>query len=454
MARLNFILLATIFWGPAASAAERPNIIVILVDDARTDDVTTMPVAQSIMETGANFENMFSPFPLCCPARATLLTGQYAHNHGVQSNKLPTGGFWTFRDAQSLATWLDPNYVTAWTGKYFNEYGSRGSVTYIPPGWDEWFTPDGSVWNYDATRWNANGVLTSFPGQYQADTEADFAVNFINSHASGTEPFFLVASFLAPHAGNPSEPDDPNLTYSSSAFPTPYVAPRHQNVLADLQLSPNPAFNEDNSDKPARPPPLAPWEITALTEVNQQRRESLLAVDEALQRIIQTLEERAIIDNTYVMFVSDNGYALGEHRYRSGKNIPYDIAVKVPLFIRGPGITPGSTVPQLVGMQDLAPTILAMTQSEGAQGDFVMDGLNLLPMIDDPYYQSKRPIVLEAAPPNGETSPDWVFRGVVTRIGSISSVPLARPSCTTASTIHGNCLTRPRLRHFGRLCRK
>lgn len=402
-------LLVTRGW-----AADRPNVVVILIDDARIDDISTMPVAQSIANAGATFVNGFSAFPLCCPARASLLTGQYSNNHGVQSNKSPTGGFWKFQDAQTLATWLNPNYVTAWTGKYFNQYGTNRSGTYIPPGWNEWFVPDGSVWNYAATRWNSNGVLKAFPGQYQADTEADFTVSFVNKYAHSAEPFFLVASYLAPHTGNPFEPDDPNLVYHVSTFPTPYVAPRHQNVFADLPLTFNPAFNEDTSDKPSRPTPLASWEISALTEVNQQRRESLLAVEEGIQRMMTALQENGVLDNTFIIFLSDNGYTLGEYRIRSGKVVPYDIAVKVPLFIQGPGIPAGTTVRQSVGIHDLAPTILAMTQNDGAQGSFIMDGINLLPMISDPYYSANRPIVIEGAPPNGELTPDWLFQGVIT----------------------------------------
>jgi N-acetylglucosamine-6-sulfatase len=408
---LSIILLG--FWSVAGLAASRPNIVVILLDDARIDDLTTMPGARSISDSGVSFNNMFSPFPLCCPARATLLTGQYAHNHGVQSNKRPTGGFWSFQDSQTLATWLNPTYVTAWTGKYFNEYGTSGSATYVPPGWNEWFTPDGSVWNYAATRWNWNGTLKTFSGQYQADTEADFVVSFINRHASSAEPIFLVASFLAPHAGNPTESDDPNIVYKTNSFPTPYVAPRHKDFFSNLPLTFNPAFNEDNSDKPQRPAALTSWEIDALIEVNQQRRESLLAVDEAIQRIITALEDAGTLENTFVMLLSDNGYALGEHRFRAGKLIPYDVAVKVPLFIRGPGIPAGSRVHQLVGIHDLAPTILAMSAISDTHGGTVFDGINLMPMVGDPYYYADRPIVIEGAPPNGETSPDWLFRGVV-----------------------------------------
>ena len=133
-----------------------------------------------------------------------------------------------------------------------------------------------------------------------------------------------------------------------------------------------------------------------------------------MQRVLRALRDKAVLSNTYIIFLSDNGYALGEHRFRGGKVKPYDIALKVPLAIRGPGIARGTEVTQAVGIHDLAPTILAMTSNEGTNGSFMMDGLNVLPMLGDPAYRANRPLVFEGAPPNGELLPDWVFQGVIT----------------------------------------
>ena len=132
-----------------AAAQTPPNIVLVLVDDARYDDLTTMPqVRQLIGGAGVSFRNFYSPFPLCCPARATLLTGQYAHNHGVLGNFRPNGGFDEFRDGSTLATWLDPTYRTGLIGKYLNEY----APPYQPPGWDEWTVPRG-MYNYTGDPW-------------------------------------------------------------------------------------------------------------------------------------------------------------------------------------------------------------------------------------------------------------------------------------------------------------
>ena len=128
------------------AAGGPPNVVVVLVDDARLGDMSTLPTVRSLIGgAGATFTNAVAPYPLCCPARATLLTGQYAHNHGVLGNGdqwNPLGGFSAFKDARTLATWLDADYATGWMGKYLNGY----SGTYVPPGWDAWKAPSGEGW--------------------------------------------------------------------------------------------------------------------------------------------------------------------------------------------------------------------------------------------------------------------------------------------------------------------
>ena len=169
------------------------------------------------------------------PWRATLLTGQYAHNHGVLSNAVPTGGFKKFKDGSTLATWLDPTYRTGLIGKYLNEYGPP----YKPPGWNG---ADRLRGMYDYTRgsWyvdkGAGGSYQSLPG-YQTDTMAALASDFINRNAPRNQPFFLHLSIVAPHAGIPSDPDD------ISGFPSPYVKPVYQDRFEGLANA-NPSFNE------------------------------------------------------------------------------------------------------------------------------------------------------------------------------------------------------------------
>ena len=231
------------------AAQGRPNIVLVLVDDARYDDLSTMPrVRQQIGAAGARFTNFYSPFPLCCPARATLLTGQYAHNHGVLSNLAPTGGFEEFKDGSTLATWLDPTYRTGLIGKYFNEY----VPPYQPPGWDEWMVPK-QMYNYTGSSWyvdkGAGGSFQSRAG-YQTDTMATLAGDFIGRNAPRSQPFFLYLSIVAPHAGIPTDPDD------ITGFASPNVKPVYRDRFEGLANA-DPSFDEaDVSDKPVQNPPL------------------------------------------------------------------------------------------------------------------------------------------------------------------------------------------------------
>jgi len=243
----------------AIEPARRPNVVLVLVDDARTDDMVTLPkVRRLVGQAGATFTNTVSSFPLCCPARASLLTGQYPHNHNVLGNTAPLGGWTAFDDADTLATWLDPSYHTALIGKYFNQY----KLLYVPPGWDTWMIPR-SVYDYEATRWSIKGVNQTIPG-YQTDTMGKLA-DFITRRAGATKPFFLYTSLLAPHAGNPAEPDDP-------PYPTPNVKDTYTDVFAG-RASTDPSSNEEQiDDKPIRPPLLTDKEIAGLIEVNAQRR--------------------------------------------------------------------------------------------------------------------------------------------------------------------------------------
>ena len=204
----------------------------------------------------------------------------------------------------------NPTYRTGLIGKYFNEY----VPPYKPPGWDEWIVPKG-MYNYTGTSWyvdkGAGGSNKSVPG-YQTDTMASFASDFIGRNAPSVEPFFLHLSIVAPHAGNPSDPDD------ISGFPSPYVKPVYQDRFEGLANT-DPSFNEaDVSDKPVKPSPLTSAEIRGLNEHNSQRRETELSIDDAVTGIMDALTSSGELDNTYVMFTSDNGLFL-RHRIRGGK---------------------------------------------------------------------------------------------------------------------------------------
>jgi arylsulfatase A-like enzyme len=182
-----------------------------------------------------------------------VLTGQYAHNHGVLGNEPPDGGFRKLDSTNTLAVWLQrAGYHTAHLGKYLNHYG-EADPTEVPPGWSDWNgSVDPSTYNFLNTTLNENGTLVSYRGQYQADVYAEKASEIVRRGAASGQPFFAWIAFTGPHAGGPREPDDPG---SSGNGGTPAVADRHRDAFAFEPVPDVPSFNEaDVSDKPRHDP--------------------------------------------------------------------------------------------------------------------------------------------------------------------------------------------------------
>ena len=390
------------------SRSQPANVLLIVADDMRYDDLAYMPKVQSLLvDKGTAFTNAYSPFPLCCPARASILTGQYAHNHGVLSNVGPYGGFGAFEDDSTLATWLTPTHTTGWVGKYLNEYGAGANdPLYVPPGWDFWRASSHGTYSYRNIVLNIGGRTTqSFRGEHSTKVIADKSVRFLSTH--GHEPFFLVSSFIAPHVGTPRERDDPQ------GLKTAYVGGKYRDTYRGPSLPKDPSFNERVvSDK--RPsvrdnPPLTKAQIAKLKESFAQRRESLRLVDDQVARLLAKLRSERELRDTYVIFLSDNGFLQGEHRIYSGKGLPYSPASHVPLVIRGPGVAGGRSVDGMAGLHDLAPTILRLTGAADAQASFPVDGRSLVPMLTDPSAGDDRTLVLEAGDENG----GYAFQGII-----------------------------------------
>src|SRR5918993_5397289 len=359
----------------SAEPAERPNVIMILTDDLDAASISHMPNLKSlIIEQGTTFENAFVTDPLCCPSRATILRGQYAHNHEILSNEPPHGGFEKFRTLghqnSTMATWLDAEgYRTIFVGKYMNGYEG----THVPPGWDEWYAVSG---NYMSTDLNENGTINHYdPEQdYLTDVLADRAVDYVGRPGGGSpsffvphRPFFMWLGTTVPHA-----PADP--------------APRHEGAFPDAPLPRGPSFDEaDVTDKPdwiRDNPSLNPEQIARAEDLYRKRLESMLAVDEMIGRLVDALRESGELENTYLVFTSDNGFHLGQHRLTSGKWTAYEEDIRVPLIVRGPGVPEGRTLAHLVLNNDLAPTFADLG---GAQTPPFVDGRSLKPLLgDDP----------------------------------------------------------------------
>lgn len=407
--RLAFLIVALLGLGtmPAAQALPnpKPNVVVIMTDDQTVEQMRVMTSTRALIgNAGATFENSFSSFPLCCPSRATFLTGQYAHNHGVLENEPPTGGYLRLNSRDTLPVWLRAaGYRTIHIGKYLNGYGVL-SPTEVPAGWDSWHaTVDPTTYRMWGYKMNDNGRVSEAYGNserpdvpnYQTDVLARKAVYQIGDAVRRGQPFFMSLWFLAPHLE----------ILRSRPFP-PRPALRHSGAFSNEPIPRPPSFNEpDMSDKPLfmrNKPSLTGKEIADIETGYRHELASLLAVDEAVAAVVRALQGWRVLDNTYIIFTSDNGYFHGEHRSPAGKFLAYEPSIRVPLLMRGPGIAPGTRVHELVANIDLAPTI---TQIAAAVPPLQMDGRSLLPLLADPSRTSRRPILLESYPPVGSSAP-------------------------------------------------
>jgi arylsulfatase A-like enzyme len=392
-----------------APAPARPNVVVLMTDDQTVESVRVMAnVRARLARQGTSFANSFAVYPLCCPSRATYLTGQYPHNHGVMGNAPPAGGSAKLDHSNTVAVWLQrAGYHTVHLGKFLNGYG-RDATPRIPPGWTEWYgSLDPSTYRFYDYTLHENGTDVTYgnaPADYQTDVYATKAVQLVRRLAPRARPFFLSVAFLAPHSGGPRESDDPpNMA-------TPVPAPRHRDRFAQEPLPRPPSFNEaDVSDKPEsirRRPLLGPGVQAAVTENYRQRLESLLAVDEAIGRILDALAATGELGRTLVVFTSDNGFFHGEHRVRQGKILVYEPSVRVPLILRGPGVARGHEAHGLVGNIDLAPTIV---DAANARAGRRLDGRSLLPLARNPEPRPARDLLLETQQYAAIRTPRYVY---------------------------------------------
>ena len=388
--RLALTVAFLLALAPAAEA--RPNIVVLMTDDQTLDSMSVMPKTRALIGAeGTTFTRSFTNYSLCCPSRSTLYTGQYAHNHGVITNTPPNGGFTRLDTSNWLPLWLQAaGYRTMHVGKFLNGYG-RDAPPSVPPGFNDWHaTVDPSTYNFYDFTVSENGVPRAYSGVYSTDFIAGRADELIAAAAPSAQPFFMSVAFVAPHSGQPRELGDP------PGIATTAVAPRYANAFASLPLPTPPSFNEaDMSDKPLAMQariPISAVRAARIQEAYQQRLESLLSVDDAIESIVSALRSTGELDNTLIVFTSDNGFFAGEHRVPAGKVLPYEPSIRLPLLMRGPGVPAGATAGQLVTNADLAPTIL---DAADATPNRVEDGRSLLELVGDPGVEWGRELLLE-----------------------------------------------------------
>ncbi|MEA2492293.1 MAG: N-acetylglucosamine-6-sulfatase [Thermoleophilaceae bacterium] len=395
--------------GPAAAQQVKPNVVVIETDDQDQQSMWVMNKTNRLIGgAGAVFKNNVVSFPLCCPSRASFLTGQYAHNNGITSNDPPTGGYQVFENINALPVWLQgAGYYTAMVGRYLNHYG-KTNPTEIPAGWSEWHAGvDPSTYKYYNYTVNHQGTLVYYgdqPADYQTDVWNATATELIRRRAAKPQPFFLWLTPMAPHDAGPREPEDPK------GFPTTVPPPRYKGIYADAHLPKGPAFSEyDVSDKPRevrRRRQLTFDDITKIRYAYRQRLETLRGVDDMVGDVVRALEDSGELQNTLIIYTSDNGYLQGEHRIRAGKVFLYEPSLRVPLQMRGPGVPRGMKVQRWSSNVDLAPTILEAT---GAIPGRTQDGRSLFPLLRDPTLSWGRELLLDTGDYQGVRTDRYVY---------------------------------------------
>lgn len=332
----------------------RPNIIIIQTDDQRADLATMPKTRQYFHAEGRRYPNAVATTPLCCPSRASTMTGYYAHNHGLLQNGVYQPDF---RYEDMMQAHLQAGgYETALYGKYLNAWGVRDAVNFD----DYAVLGDGS---YYGTPFNINGTVTEIP-QHSTEFIADKAVDFIQRPHD--KPWMMYVTPFSPH-----DPYTPEPAYANAKVPA---------------YRPNPAMAEGASKgKPAWVNRGQSWDVMGReTRIAQQR--SLMTVDDLVTSVTGALRRSAQEDNTLVIYMSDNAYLWGEYGF-TGKGVPYTPGVIIPFYARWPGRIPaGSVDHRMVANIDLVPTILNLAGIDPGE----RDGNDLL---DDTWSRNR--ILLE-----------------------------------------------------------
>jgi N-acetylglucosamine-6-sulfatase len=353
-----------------AQTAARPNILFVMTDDQPRDTMIAMPEVRSrVRDMGMSLPNAYVSESLCCPSRASILRGQYPHNTGVERNGPPNGGVQTFRasgkESSTVATMLrQSGYATGLVGKYMNGY----DASYEPPGWSYWYAKADPLQPGEMVRENGHVIdFAGKPGNW-GDRFKVRAMDFLDrrtDHASD-EPFALFFWSSQPH------------------LPAGAYADRYARMYSRASLQTVSSFDEpDVSDKPGWVRNLGRIGDRDRERLRQWRRNQLRSVrqvDDTVGRMLDLLKKRGELDNTYVVFTTDNSTHMGEHRwftYHGAKNTAYEEGANVLMFVRGPGVRAGSISDELVLNNDLAPTFERVA---GLVPPSYVDGRSLLPV--------------------------------------------------------------------------
>lgn len=382
---------ATAGTNSAVAATEPPNVVLIQTDDqtARQLNGKVMPKTMRLLAgPGTRFSDYIATTPQCCPSRASLLTGQYAHNHGVLSNNR---GYPGLSDKNNvLPVWLqEAGYNTIHVGKFLNGYSRFADRPVdVAPGWSEWRTVVGGRFGYYDYFLSTNGDWSHFgthPSDYVTRVLTRNAVSSIRRYAPRQEPFYLELDQHAPHTSGGHQEGRCSGRGIRAAKPDPIDA----DAFLKTPLRHPPSFNEKHmADKPAflRSAPRIDHETRAKIRGHWRcALASMVAVDRSVATVYDALKRLRELNNTVFIYTSDNGLFYGEHRLARGKVLPYDEALRLPLVIDLPrGYASVRKVKEPVANIDLAPTILDLAQARPCPPTGpcrTMDGRSLVPLV-------------------------------------------------------------------------
>uniref|UniRef100_A0A8C9SQD4 N-acetylglucosamine-6-sulfatase n=1 Tax=Scleropages formosus TaxID=113540 RepID=A0A8C9SQD4_SCLFO len=384
---LSFVLIICATLVDAALAEyRRPNVVLILADDL---DVAIGGMVRlrllfsscacgllPLLKYKCTHEGGFGCFvasPLCCPSRASILTGKYPHNHHVINNTLEgncSSQAWQKSEEPGAfpALLQEHGYQTFFAGKYLNEYGASeaGGVEHVPPGWDYWFALEKNSKYYNYTL-SVNGRPEkhgqNYSEDYLTDVLANVSLEFLQHRSS--KPFFMMVSTPAPHS--------------------PWTAaPQYENSFASVRAPRDPSFNVHGKDKHwlirQAKTPMSNSSVKFLDDAFRKRWRTLLSVDDLVEKVVKKLESTGELDNTYIIFTSDNGYHTGQFSLPMDKRQLYEFDIRVPLLVRGPDVKPNQTCQMLVANVDLGPTILDIARYNVSKTQ--MDGMSFLPLMN------------------------------------------------------------------------
>jgi N-acetylglucosamine-6-sulfatase len=387
-------LLAGCSAGPSVTSgqpAEKTNIVMVLTDDLATNLVQYMPHVQALEKQGTTFANYTVTDSLCCPSRSSIFSGRFPHDTGIYTNGGQDGGFQTFKsrgeESSTFATDLQQaGYRTAMLGKYLNGYLPKDK--YVPPGWNEWDVAGNGYpeFNYNLLE---NGQVKHYGHDYLTDVASAKASSFITSSAKDGKPFMVEVATFAPHA--------------------PYTpADQDKDKFPGLKAPRTAAYDVLPTDPPpwlAGRKPLTGAEQTAIDTAFRKRVQAVQSVDRMIGSLENTLTQAGVADHTVVVFTSDNGYHMGEHRLNPGKQTAFDTDIHVPLVMAGPGVAKGATVTQPAENIDLRPTYDALA---GATTPGNVDGRSLVPLLGGhpPADWRTAALIEHHGPDNDPSDPD------------------------------------------------